>query len=283
MPVLQLQLGSVTLDLLNPATGVIANKVDLGYPVVREVKASIPTRDGSYDTTSLIGDRVVTIDGTFLQSDDGTLTRQQGVDALMPFLAPHVRPRLVVQVDTEPSRFVTLRASAQTGPHISPTFTTFTASWVAPDPIFYGLGQERIFVYPGTRKAGRTYPLAFPRQYAVAGVGAVGVAVNHGSYQTWPTFTIYGPCTDPVIQYAPAPGYIAFKGLSVVSGDFVVVDTQGASTLYNGQASRSVYSLLDFTQTVWAPLQPGSTELFFLPASSTPATFLQVDWYDAYL
>jgi hypothetical protein len=250
---------------------------------VREIKADLPTRDGQYDTTHLFGPRVISMDGSFISGPQGS--RQKAVDSLMPFLAASARPTLTVAVDDDtPARTYTLRPSAMTGPHVSPNYTGFTVSWVAPDPTAYSTVSQNVVIQLGVVAGGRTYPLVFPRTYVLTAPGGYAVAVNNGSYQTWPVFDVHGACTNPVITYSPpATGKIVTVGMTVAAGDFVRFDTRTMTVLYNNQAGASRYYQLDFAQTVWQPFPPGSTGIHFSAASSDTNAYLQATWSDAYL
>jgi hypothetical protein len=272
-----------SLDLMDDNNAYRVSSFELAWPAVREVKAALPTRDGAWDTTQLLGERVVTIMGAILTG--GAQSRQSAMNVLAYWATPALRPRLVYAVDQgNPLAYIGLRGQQLGAPFSDKVASMFTVSWVAPDPVAYAMNGQRLVIYPGVRASGRTYSLTYPRHYAISGPGSYGAAVNYGSYQSWPVFKIYGPCTDPVIDYVGAsPGLIVFKGLTIAAGDYVVVDTRAASVLYNGQVGASRYYLLDFTQTVWAPFQPGMTGILFVPASSSGACYLEVDWSDAYL
>jgi len=271
-----------SLDLMDAAGNYRVSSLELAWPAVREVKASLPTRDGEWDTTSLFGERVVTILGSILSSG---VSRQSALNALASWAMPGLRPRLVYAVDGQNApTYLGLRGSSLSAPFTDAAISAFTVSWVAPDPIAYALQPSRLVIQPGLRASGRIYPLRYPRTFGLAGPGSYGAAVNAGSYQTWPVFTVFGPCTDPVIDYvAPSDGYVGFKGLTVAAGDHLVIDTRAATVYYNGSPGASRFSFLDFLNTVWRPFQPGSTGLIFAPASSSGACLLQVDWSSAYL
>jgi hypothetical protein len=71
--------------------------------------------------------------------------------------------------------------------------------------------------------------------------------------------------------------------MTINAGDYVHIDTRAATVLYNGQAGASRYSQVDFTQTVWAPFQPGNTGLRFVTATQAAPCQLNVTWSDAFL
>jgi hypothetical protein len=183
-----------------------------------------------------------------------------------------------------PVRQIGLRGSALGAPYVQPQISAFTVSWVADDPAAYAYAGKTLTISPAQIAAGRQYNLTYPRAYVQSAPGGYGTAQNGGSYQTWPRFKIYGPCTNPAIYYqAPATGQIVTVGMTVNAGDYVLIDTRAATVLYNGQAGASRYSEVDFTQTTWAPFPPGSTGIRFVTQTQSAPCALEVDWSDAFL
>jgi hypothetical protein len=276
-----------SLDLMDQANGYRVATLDIAFPTVREVKAALPTRDGDFDTTALLGPRVITISGSLVPSPAGS--RQSALAVLAHWLQPRLRPRLVYAVDPgEPLLSIGLRGSQLAAPYANVGVSAFSASWVAPDPVAYSLDVDQITVLPQNTGTigGRPYPLTFPRTYPAAGAGGSGMGTiqNDGDYPTWPTFRIYGPCTNPAIYWVTPPGgAIVFTGLTVAAGDYLEVNSFAQTALINGLASSSRYSDLDFTQTVWQPCYAGATVIRFAPATFSDPCQLVALWNDATL
>ena len=279
---------TATLDLMDETRGYRVNSFDLAFPTVREVVAALPTRDGDYDTTRLFGPRVVTVAG-WLTAVAG-LPRQQAWQDLAQWCQPRLRPRLVYQFDAGmPVYAIGLRGSQLAAPFVERYTSDFTVSWVAPDPVAYGLVQHSQIVQPQSSGTlgGRAYPLAFPRTYPAPSPGGsgMGTLVNGGDYPTWPTFRIFGPCTAPaVIWVTPAGGAVVFtSGLSVAAGDYLEVNTFDQTAYVNGLTTASRYNFLDFAQTVWQPFYAGATTIRFAPGTWSSPCQLLVLWNDATL
>jgi hypothetical protein len=284
--------GTITdsLDLMDESNGYRVASVDLGFPVVREVKAALPTRDGDYDTTALFGPRVVTITGSLIPSPAGP--RQQALATLAHWAQPRLRPRLVYAVDAAMAPLaIGLRGSQLASVYDSEAVSAFSVSWVAPDPVAYALTTNQITVQPQSTSTpgGRTYPLTYPRTYPAVGAGGSGQGTIHngGDYPTWPTFVIYGPCTNPAIWWVtPAGPAVVFAGTppaTIQAGYYYEIDTFAQTVYENGLSNASRYNGLDFTQTVWAPCYAGDTVIRFAPATWSPPCQLVVKWNDASL
>jgi hypothetical protein len=279
-------LGNVTesLDLMDQANGYRVDQLDIGFPTVRAVTAALPTRDGDYDTTRLFGPRVVTISGSVIPT--ATAARQAAVSTLAYWSRPRVRPRLVYAVDAAmPPLAIGLRGNQLSAPYTNPTVTAFSVSWVAPDPVAYALAYQTITLGPLGTASGRTYNLTFNRTYPAATGGAgIGTAVNGGDKGAWPRLLIYGPCTNPAVFWVTPPGgAVVFASLTIAAGDYVDVDTFAQTALLNSSPAASRYSTLDFVQTVWAPLEPGTNTLRFAPASFAAPCQCAVIWRDAWI
>jgi hypothetical protein len=281
-----------TLDLMDQNNGIRVDSLDVAFPEVRDVVAALPTRDGDYDTTWLFGPRTVTVTGSVLRSTNQG-SRAAALAALAGWARPRIRPRLVYSLDGDPPTWLSLRGSKLSGPHSNPTATAFQVSWVAPDPIARGLTQNTVTLSPAVTIGGRAYNLTFPRTYPAGGATGGGTAHNAGTYGAWPLVRFYGPCTAPVLRWISPPpaaetsfgqGNITFTSACVVNaGDYLEVDTLAQTALTNGAGGASRFNQLDFSQTVWAPLYPGDTQLQFAPATFSVPCQCVVLWYDAYI
>jgi hypothetical protein len=88
--------GAETLDL-TPANGFAVAVVDLGFPSVRAVAEERPSANGTLDTTSLHGARVVSLN---VKGYGTSLTSIR--DQLAAWCRPDRRPYLVVDRDGRP-------------------------------------------------------------------------------------------------------------------------------------------------------------------------------------
>ena len=236
---------SSTLDFMAVDNGIRVDSLDLGFPTIREAVAPHPTIDGNYDYTSLFGPRVVTVTGSFLPSANYT-DRQTMMQALAGWCAPNLRPQLVYAIDaTSPTLVLVVRGSQFSAPASDRRISAFTVSWVAPDPA----------------------ATAFVAKEVAIAAGETAEVVNAGTYTAWPTFTIAGPCTDPVLEWRD--GAVTFAGLELRRGETVVVEPKA-------RRAGSRYRNLDFARTRWRGLPPGMTEV----RASAAVT---VAWRDTYI
>ncbi|MFN0028411.1 MAG: phage distal tail protein [Acidimicrobiales bacterium] len=125
---------------------------------------------------------------------------------------------------------------------------------------------------------GLSFPLTFPRTYGAVATGGTILAVNAGSFDTGCTFRIDGPAVNPKIESVTAGKTLAIN-ITLLVGEFLVIDTQYRTVLLGGTTSR--YSSLDSTSR-WFSLAPGTNEIAFRAATSTVASLTAV-WRSAWL
>ena len=243
-----------TLDFMAEENGIRVDSLDIGFPTVREAVAPHPTQDGNYDYTSLFGPRVVTVTGTFIAST--TYTDRQGMmQALAGWCAPNIRPHLIYAIDpTSATLSLIVRGSQFSAPASNRKMSAFTASWVAPNPAATSMLLRELSV-----KAGET-----------------GELLNEGTYTAWPTFTVRGPCRDPLVEWQGGAAH--FTGLELSEGEYVVVSPQARTVTFMGRSEPQFnrYRALDFARTRWQGLAPGVTEVYASAA-------LDVAWRDTFI
>ncbi len=292
MRTLQLVLGSNVLDFGDDADhGITVTSPNVGYPAPREVLTDLPGQDGQFDETAYFGTRLVTLTGSFGPGRLGS--RSVGLGLFAPFVAPGARPQLIYAFDDDVyERMLTMRASDFTAPPSNGTEAPFTASWKCADPIAYALNTNDLLMLPASvDSSGITFPLTFPLTFGGSTYGGdanVPLTTN-GNYPTWPVFQIFGPITDPKIQWvdpatlAVLETQVVFSGITVADGDYLEVDVRAQTVLLNGDPLASRYSFVDFANTEWGPLEPGLNMLRFSGSSATDPCIAHVLWRDAFL
>lgn len=288
--VLKLQLGVLELDLNDvDATGFIVQEIDLGCPTPRVVTDDLPAQDGADDQTSYFSSRTVQLTGYVVSSDAGS--RSLALDSLMPFLRPKARPTLVYALDCDvDERCLDMRVGQWSAPITHPESATFSVQWVCPNPIAYeqSINEVDVPLAAGSTR-GRTYPRTYPRVYPTSTGGGGYLVTTGGTYDSWPTIQIHGPCTDPAIYWLdPDTGdftgtQLVFSGLTIDSGDYVEIDTRARTVLLNGDPGANRYNLVDFAATSWGPLLPGPNFLRFVPASADSGVTAGIFWRDSFL
>lgn len=287
-----LKLGSLSLDLNDPDdTGFVISSVDLGNPTVRAVTDDLPGQDGSFDQTAYFSTRIVKLQGALVPTLAGA-SRAKVFDALAPYISPGARPILVYSTDADTAeRCLDLRVDQWTNPIDHPlNASALSVQWVG-QPIAYDAEINEVDVPFATGStAGFSFPLTFPLTFPGGSfTGGNAFVITNGTYPTWPTLRIFGPCTDPAVYWldptlATDLGIqVVFSGLTIADGDYIEVDTQARTACLNGDSMASRYNFVDFANTSWSPLQPGQNLLRYAPASASTDSECQVLWRDSFL
>lgn len=145
-----------------------------------------------------------------------------------------------------------------------------------PDPRIYDNATQTLNLTPSSG-LGRVYDRIYNLVYNTGVAGNSGTATNNGNTTTWPTFTITGPCTNPVVLNSTTSAAISFV-VTMSGNDVLVIDPELRSVTLNGVSARNLL----LNSSTWWGLPPGSTTIGFSAQSSSGAT-LAATWRNAYI
>ena len=156
----------------------------------------------------------------------------------------------------------------------------------ATDPRIYSTPTLTASCGLGTQLGGLTFPLTFPMVFASGSVAGTLTALNSGTFDVRPIFTITGPCVQPRIINSSLTGtpYLAFTG-TLYTGDTLVVDSDWHSVLYTASGSTTPASRANWVTPAssWWDLPPGTSTIGFLSSDPTrTAATLTVTWASAW-
>lgn len=254
---------------IRPAKATAADPIfckqwDLGAPDVRVTSTPRVGFDGTYDGAAYTGARTVTFDLSI--QGDGNGSPYAYAERLAAFAHPARRPTLNIS-----------RATVD-GPG-----GTWTMSLRGnPFSISYGSRAAALLDMQLTFNAPDGYLLSPLRDYtsAVASTSVVGgftapetlpliltpgsgtnpqiTLTVGGSAPVAPVIAIYGPVANPRIT--SGTDEFSFTGLTLGAGEYVVIDMPNGAVYRNGDASDSVYDLVNFaTSTFWTFAQGART------------------------
>jgi hypothetical protein len=149
---------------------------------------------------------------------------------------------------------------------------------LCPDPRIYDNAVQTGVVSTPAQGTGRVYNRTYNLTYIGSGSGNTVTCTNSGTYPTVPTFTITGPCTNPVIVNSTTGQKLAFT-TTLSSADTLVVNPDLRTVLYNGSAARNLLT----TDSSWFYLPVGSTNIGFVAGASSVGASLTVQFNNAYL
>jgi hypothetical protein len=148
-----------------------------------------------------------------------------------------------------------------------------------PDP--RGFGTDVVAPTPLPMSSGGwSWPISWPITWDETVVSGEVSMTNPGNVTGPLTLRINGPVTAPVITHTSSGNTLEFgSDLVIYAGDYVDVDMEARTVLYNGQVSRNGF----VTQRGWFGFDPGVNEIGFNADSYDPSASLVVTGTPAWI
>lgn len=201
-----------------------------------------------------------------------------------------VEEPLVVWSGTDTAQLVFARVARRAIPtdrEFSLGYRRATVQWVCSDPRRYSVVEQGASVGLPVSAAGAldfSPPgLAFPLDFHTSSrSGGTTVITNTGDVTAWPTFTITGPVTGPVIRNATTDQALVFdQEFTVAAGQTLTITTAPGfrDVLWVGQPARS-----RMTSASWFGLRRGATTIAFDSTGAySSGALLTVSWRTPWL
>jgi hypothetical protein len=263
---------------LSPDTGVQGL---LDTAAVRESASDLVEADGGSHGPFWLGRRSGTVQGLLqpfsldpvvVSNAEAKLkraTRALRADGILRWTPPN---------DSSPRQ---LRVRRQDGPRITGRRPkAWQITLVSTDPFALGSTEQSAVIVPSgsTGEVGVADPETDP-ETSPLNVSAQQSVFNAGDAPTWPRFRIDGPLTDPTILNN-STGEQVVLAYTLAASEWLDLYPERGRILAGGTADR--YSALDFAQSEWFQLQPGSTDLRLLTSSFSAGAQLSVFWRNSY-
>lgn len=174
-----------------------------------------------------------------------------------------------------------LRVRVQDGPRITARRPkAFQVTLVSTDPYALSASELSVVITPGAAagEVGVTSPVTNPMTTSM-NVTAQQFVVNAGDAPTWPRFRLDGPITNPQILNNTTGEQVALA-YALGTGEYLDVYPELGRILLNGTANR--YSAVDFANSSWFQLDPGSNDIRLLAAAYSAPAQLTTFWRNAY-
>jgi hypothetical protein len=150
---------------------------------------------------------------------------------------------------------------------------------ICPDPRIYDSATQTEVITTPADSTGRVYNRTYNMLYIGSGSGTTTACVNSGTYVTYPTFTITGPCTNPVIVNSTTAQQLAFNVTMPTIGDNLVINPDLRTIAFNGTPARNLLT----GSSSWFGLPVGTTNIGFVASAYSTGASLTVEWQNAYL
>lgn len=148
-----------------------------------------------------------------------------------------------------------------------------------PDPRIYADTAKSAVLNPTTSR-GRIYNRTYNLTYTVAsGSGtSSSVVANSGNVTVYPTITLAGQITNPVITNSTTGDFIALQ-IGMATLDTLVIDTDLRSITYNGNPARNILT----NASTWISLAPGNSTLGIVASAADPTSTCTISFRDGYV
>lgn len=266
---------------LDPLT---VSQWDLGFPAVRASVSDLPGRSGTDDQTFYTGARTVTLDVKLLHDNLLQLDRSTGdtvvvssklehnIDMLRSLAHPRNTPVLYLYHEDWPSeRRMVLRGTSigLVKNRTSVGMQTASMEFVCPSGFLESADEYDQVIHPYTASSGGfTFSGSFSMTFGLGGVSSIRTIEVAGTEPTAPLLRITGACVGPKItlRHTDAPDeIISFPSLSLSATDILTINM---ATQEVKIGSNDYYTKINFSESSWWSLQPGTNEVSFAPASA---------------
>lgn len=262
-------------EVLTEGDGILLIDKSFGYPEVREVVDLYPDNHGVIDNTALFGVRVLSVQGVITGPDaDAKAMELRGYS--LPSLRSTLRFEYQgIEVSTT-GRTANLDLKRTVGGVYS-----FTFQWKC-QPFFLGATQSLAAGYTGSSTTPTDlFPMSFPFAF-ISGSSTLISIVNGGQVPIYPSFTIHGSITKPVITNMTTGQQLAFGTTATVpAGQALTVDLY-ARTAYLGDGT-SFLPLIDFSLSEWFSVGLNGANVKLDGIAPGANCQLVANWNDLYL
>lgn len=245
-------------------------------PPVRLTTDERMGQDGGYDSTPLLGPRVITLEGMV---DQATAAAARSLADALTGLQVGQRQLFAVDNDAMGSRTAWCRIAAGAVLEWDDDVSFhYTIQLVAPDPRKYGLETFTTTQLAAIASgSGLAYPLAYPLSYGAAAAVVPGTLSlsNAGTVSYHPRLRITGPVPNPIVTCAETGDWIRYNG-TIVAGSWLDIDCGARSVLLNGV--QSVRGSVTFSGA-WLAVPVGGASLSWTADAADPAALLTAWFY----
>lgn len=274
-------LGAVPLGGVD-GTGVAWHLQDLDGWDSPEVRAEVQQRQadhGAWASPVYLGERPITLAGKIEAPDLATL--DDAMDRLRQAVA--LTDTTLTVYESVPKQCTVRRSGKLLIKATSDRIAEYSVLVTAADPRRYATALDQLTTALPSTTGGLTPPLTPPLTISATTVAGQVDALNSGSFETRPVFTIAGPVQAPQIlaQMPDATVRQLSYSETLASGDTLVIDTDAHTVTLNGTASRRRYLS---TPGGWPTIPANSTVPFlFRSTVYDSGALLTVQWRSAWL
>lgn len=211
-------------------------------PPVVSSNAPIAMYHGSYAGRKYAAERVVTWSGVLQPLDTSTFaTKLAAIRAATTIAESAEEQQLIIRTVDETLMaygHVTARAIPGTRKYGASKLANISLQFTCSDPRKYSEEIRTLTIaFPDTTSTGLTYPLTYPLSYGTVTSTGAGTFNNAGDAPLPTIYTVYGPCSNPVITNSTTGNFVSFT-IELAAGEYMVINTKLGTVILNGTSDR---------------------------------------------
>ena len=251
-------------------------------PGIRNQDDNRGYHDGMFSGRDFLSGRTISI--IFNTFGDSNGSAQTNYNTIQSTLLPQTQGTtpLYFKFPNSPTseQFVNARVRAlrtSVDPNYTYGYITSQVDFFCPDPNYYNSNLQTANMLISAA-LGRTYNKTFDYTYGGGSSSVTTTISNIGWATTYPTITIQGPITNPIVGNTTTGNTLNFTG-TYTALDILEIDLYNQLITLNGNPARNL--LISGT---WFDAPPGNSNFFFTGSSTLAGTTqATVSWYSAYI
>jgi hypothetical protein len=229
----------------------------LGLPELRVQDDNRGYNDGMFSGRDFLSGRTLTF--TMNIFADATRNAQQNLALFNQAMIPQqsgTTPLYFQLAPTDTTKVLYARVRSRrvlVDPEYTYGFIRVQVTMFAPNPKYYDQTFTTGSISP-VNPSGRTYNRTYNLSYGGGTNASALTIVNSGTWTTYPTITITGPITNPILTNQTTNQSLAIT-VTLLSTDNLVLDLENRNVLLNGSPVRNLLT----GSSQWFGASPGST------------------------
>ncbi|MFE7395188.1 phage distal tail protein [Streptomyces sp. NPDC057557] len=281
--------------LLGPGTPYVVSEITgLGMPELRTQDVDLATDDGAFPGVDYYRPRVVTMEvgiktpGDAAAATDALAALHRAADA--PSIRKDAGDLAALRVRW-PGRAGTRRLYGRVRRVDVASMSQAIFGWipltiefVATDPVWHGEPEQTLSLplSISTTAVGFKFPIRFPVTTGVVDPELrSGWVTNSGDAPAWPTLTIKGPCSNPVIRHEQS-GHVLQLNLTVRTGETLQIEARPGTRWVLLDGANASFALTRTSRLDQFRIPPGRSEITWSASDYSNSSRLTVAWRDAF-
>lgn len=229
----------------------------LGLPELRVQDDNRGYNDGMFSGRDFLSGRSLTF--TLNIFGDATRNAQQNLALFNQAMIPQTSGTTALYFQlapTDTTKVLYARVRSRrvlVDPDYTYGFIRVQVTMFAPNPKYYDQTSVTGSISPVT-PSGRTYNRTYNLSYGGGSNASALTIVNSGTWTTYPTITITGPITNPILTNQTTNQLLAVT-VTLQATDSLVLDLENKNVLLNGSPVRNLLT----GSSQWFGASPGST------------------------